>query len=241
MESGREQNYWPGFVDALSNVVLTLVFVLVVFVFALALVSSKVQKRVQEIEESKKSTQAQAQMQDETPQQVAALKEQLNKALTELQQYHAQNDNSASNNVESGAVDATAVASQNKDMEIAVEDKPIKENHQGQGLVKIEGSANAVTLAYPVSAAEIDDKSSAELGHVLDAIEKKTGKHKIKLRSIIGREPFTAARRLAYYRAIGVRNYLMTKGYGDGSAISSVIVQPTEPQDAHVEIVFDHE
>ena len=42
MESGREQNFWPGFVDALSNLVLTLVFVMVIFVLALFYLSSKV-------------------------------------------------------------------------------------------------------------------------------------------------------------------------------------------------------
>ena len=48
MDGGREQNYWPGFVDALSNVVLTLVFVLVIFVFALAMASNKVEEKMQE-------------------------------------------------------------------------------------------------------------------------------------------------------------------------------------------------
>lgn len=43
MESNsREQNFWPGFVDALSNLVLTLVFVMVIFVLALFYLSSKV-------------------------------------------------------------------------------------------------------------------------------------------------------------------------------------------------------
>ena len=62
MEGGREQNYWPGFVDALSNVVLTLVFVLVVFVFALVMASSKVSKKMQEVtqaEQAQKEGQAQ--------------------------------------------------------------------------------------------------------------------------------------------------------------------------------------
>lgn len=45
MESGKkEQNFWPGFVDALSNLVLTLVFVMVIFVLALFYLSSKVSK-----------------------------------------------------------------------------------------------------------------------------------------------------------------------------------------------------
>lgn len=59
MEGGREQNYWPGFVDVLSNVVLTLVFVLVVFVIALSLSANKVEKKLQEIIEQKKKIEEQ--------------------------------------------------------------------------------------------------------------------------------------------------------------------------------------
>lgn len=58
MEGGKEQNYWPGFVDALANVVLTLVFVLVVFVFALALNANKVEKQLTEMVEQKKEEHA---------------------------------------------------------------------------------------------------------------------------------------------------------------------------------------
>jgi len=50
VENSREQNYWPGFVDALSNVVLTLVFVLVIFVFALAMASNKIEQKLQEVQ-----------------------------------------------------------------------------------------------------------------------------------------------------------------------------------------------
>ena len=38
---GREQNFWPGFVDALSNVVLVMIFVVVVFVVTLFYYSQK--------------------------------------------------------------------------------------------------------------------------------------------------------------------------------------------------------
>ncbi|MBI3446689.1 MAG: hypothetical protein HY055_15345, partial [Magnetospirillum sp.] len=51
--SDKEQNYWPGFVDALSNVVLTLVFVLVVFVFALVITSGKVKQKSAQMAEQK--------------------------------------------------------------------------------------------------------------------------------------------------------------------------------------------
>lgn len=71
MEGGKEANYWPGFVDALSNVVLTLVFVLVIFVFALLLESNKVEKKMEEVQASEKATQA--------------AQEQLNQALAEVE------------------------------------------------------------------------------------------------------------------------------------------------------------
>lgn len=51
--NGREENYWPGFVDALSNVVLTLIFVLVVFVFALAMLANKTSNAVNAIVQEK--------------------------------------------------------------------------------------------------------------------------------------------------------------------------------------------
>ncbi len=57
MEGGREQNYYPGFVDALSNVVLTLVFVLVIFVFALLMSSDKVAQKMNQVVEAEKAAQ----------------------------------------------------------------------------------------------------------------------------------------------------------------------------------------
>lgn len=42
MERSRELNYWPGFVDVLSNLVLTLVFLLIIFVVAMFAYAGKV-------------------------------------------------------------------------------------------------------------------------------------------------------------------------------------------------------
>ena len=76
MEGGKEANYWPGFVDALSNVVLTLVFVLVIFVFALLMASNKVAKKMDEVVAAEKAgKEGQAQ---------------LDKALLELERTHEQ-------------------------------------------------------------------------------------------------------------------------------------------------------
>lgn len=92
MEGGKEQNYWPGFVDALSNVVLTLVFVLVIFVFALLMASQKVSKKMAEATAAEQAhNEAQAQ---------------LNKALTELQEIRQKESQDTAASKAAGAKDA---------------------------------------------------------------------------------------------------------------------------------------
>jgi hypothetical protein len=82
MESGKDLSYWPGFVDALANVVLTLVFVLVVFVFVLVMASNKVGQKVLELAELAKEREAQRVLsQTET----LDLRSELREALSHLQ------------------------------------------------------------------------------------------------------------------------------------------------------------
>jgi len=58
MEGGKEQNFWPGFVDALSNVVLVMIFVVVVFVVTLFYYSQKLaQAKIAKIVQSQESGQ----------------------------------------------------------------------------------------------------------------------------------------------------------------------------------------
>lgn len=46
METGKTANYWPGFVDALTNVVIAMVFVIVVLAIALSFAAQLMGKRV---------------------------------------------------------------------------------------------------------------------------------------------------------------------------------------------------
>jgi len=48
MEGGKTANYWPGFVDALTNVVIAMVFVIVVLAIALSFAAQLMGKRVAE-------------------------------------------------------------------------------------------------------------------------------------------------------------------------------------------------
>jgi hypothetical protein len=127
MEGGKEQNYWPGFVDALSNVVLTLVFVLVIFVFALLMASNKVAQKMGEVVNAEKNQQeGQAQ---------------LNKALAELEQLRAQEASSPEANKNPGSDTSNACVKFNKsDATQKVELAP------DQGSVLIFFGINAISV-----------------------------------------------------------------------------------------------
>ena len=226
MEGGREQNYWPGFVDALSNVVLTLVFVLVIFVFALVMGSNKVEQKVRE--ESEKQTQSQNQAIEQENTELKKKVEQLTIEINQLRTTSAQNA--------SGAKDQQSIASDNVDKQIQIEEKP---QGQNQGGVQVLQKATGVVLSFPNSVAEVDEKSADKLGHILAATIKNVGKHKVIIRSIVGKETLSAAQRLAYYRAVGARNYLISKLQETPSDIKVSIVNPPKPEDGRVEIIFE--
>jgi hypothetical protein len=183
---GKEQNYWPGFVDALSNVVLTLVFVLVIFVFALVMASSKiadhVEKRVRsEIETSESS-------------------------------------------VKEGKG------------EIYIESDTL--DQRKEGAVGIANSDQGVVLDYPQGITEMDAKSAESLDQNLLKLKKRAaGAHTIQMRSFVGKESYSAARRFAYYRAMSVRNRLIKLGEAPVK-IKISIVNPSKPEDGRVEIIF---
>lgn len=236
---GREQNYWPGFVDALSNVVLTLVFVLVIFVFALVMASNKVERKMQEVVQSQKAQKDEMQemttLKQTTAKEAAELQQKLAEAMAEINRLRA---SAGSDKLETGALNKTAMALSNADQHIEIVEK--SETQTKQGVLDVrQRDKDKIVLGYPLSVTEMDEKSATELGHIVAAIVKSIGKHKIVLRSIVGKESFSAARRLAYYRAINTRNFLLTKSNENPNNITSMIIEPQQPEDGRVEIIFE--
>jgi len=249
MEGGREQNYWPGFVDALSNVVLTLVFVLVIFVFALVIASNKVEQKMQELASKDQTVQQATQAPPAPPpppppveveKKNEELKQELMKAQTEIKELREEIIKSAAEKQSTGSTSTTAI-NDTPSKESTIEVKEQAPPKPVNGSVSIRGSQASVVVGYPSAVTQLDDKASAELGHVLAAMKQKFSGRKVTVRSIIGKEPFSAARRYAYYRAIGARNYLITNQIAANSDINSILVQPPTPEDGRVEIVFEHQ
>jgi len=245
--SGREQNYWPGFVDALSNVVLTLVFVLVVFVFALVLSSDKLRKRAQELTESVK--QEEVARQNALTEKEALQKEQ-REVLAQLQlaqdKVHELEASAAHLKHQLAAVREqrqAEVRPENPANLIAARTE-IKVVAPAPDLAKgdadLSRDNDAIVLLFPRNVFQLDDKAKAALDGVLDAQADKLKGALSAVLSLTGAETYSEARRLAYFRGLVVRNYLIDKGLGDGRTIHVMIEPGKENRDGRVEIRFRH-
>lgn len=208
--NSREENYWPGFVDALSNVVLTLVFVLVVFVFAMAMSANKVEQRMQEIKEAEAKL---LQLQDQKPGE---------------QGFGAE--------IGAGQSQQVAIQEEGKSVEVAVQ--KTEEAQTRRGATTFEESSDRLIIFYPNSIVAMDENSIAKLNDILAKSKEKATNYGILIRSYTGPEPFSQANRLAYYRALTVRKHLIDNGFGENANIETKVLQPSKPADGHVEIIF---
>jgi septal ring factor EnvC (AmiA/AmiB activator) len=221
MESGREQNYWPGFVDAMSNVVLTLVFVLVIFVFALAITSSKVEQKLNAVAKEVVGKKLESKISLE---KAAELEKQLEQANLEIKKLRA--SAAQSQKVESG-----------KKIQVETAEAP-----QGSvGPVQIKRSDNSIVINFPEFVTEMDAKSVEELESVLAPIVSQGVKYKLLVRSSLGHEVYSVAQRLAYYRAMNVRNYLLAKQGAAQVSIKVSIVSKPLVDGGKVEVIFENE
>lgn len=236
MGEGKELNYWPGFVDALSNVVLTLVFVLVVFVFALVMASNKVGQKVLELAELAKEREAQRvvaegemlDLRKELRDALAALQdarnesERLKKQVEELKKNHVP-----------GSEELNALKEK---VQIKVDAKPAANDNKEDA--DVERGTGVIIIVFPRGIFELNDKAKAELVKTLAGQKAQLAGMNAQVRSVMGAETFSEARRLAYYRGLTVRNALIDQGLGTGKSISVNIEQDNEVGDGRVEIRF---
>ena len=155
MEGGKEQNYWPGFVDALSNVVLTLVFVLVIFVFALMISSNKVENKMKEVvfaEKAQKDSQAQ-----------------LDQALAELQQIRGQDKQ----NSPQKPMTAEEAQQQQACLRFAKSDNTQKAD--------VNTDAMSIMVTFGANAISVTDDTNKIVHDFIEAYKAKTGNTPAKL------------------------------------------------------------
>jgi hypothetical protein len=189
MEGGREQNFWPGFVDALSNLVLTLVFVMVIFVLALFYLSSKVSKTKMD------------NLCPETKSELTQVKKELEETRNALKA-------------------ALAGASQVKERVNAGEKKlpPLKREKVSTDV----SGGSSIVIRYPMGVVELDDEAKQTLDKAIAPLLASGQQVKTILNAIPGPETFSEGKRLSFFRAVAIRNYLISKGVAKGNIDSKV-------------------
>lgn len=236
MGHGKELNYWPGFVDALSNVVLTLVFVLVVFVFALVMASNKVGQKVLELAEIAKDRETQRVVAES---EMLDLRQELRDALTALQETKTENEKlkkqveDLKRNHVPGSEELNALKEK---VQIKVDATP--RDNKDPDSPDVERNTGAIVVTFPRGVFELNDKAKADLEKALAAQKSTLAGMNAQVKTIMGAETFSEARRLAYYRGMTVRNSLIDQGLGTGKTISITIEQDKEVGDGRVEIRF---
>lgn len=235
MDSGKEQNFWPGFVDALSNVVLVMIFVVVVFVVTLFYYSQK----LAEIRVSKMITKGMVQTQSGAakvkPDKVnapegedadtARLKSEnrdKSNQIDQLKREIAQLKTSQSApplQADAGSLRSNAGSRGNNNIQVRVE----KAKEIAPGL-SIEGGDKAVVLNFEKETTELSEDGGKALdGSIGEWVKKvKSQQGKIVITGVIGSAEFSEARRRAYYRTVAVRNHLIDAGVDKERVVSRV-------------------
>jgi len=192
MESGREQNFWPGFVDALSNLVLTLVFVMVIFVLALFYLSSKVSKsKMDALCPETKAELAQAKK------ELAETREALRVALSQASQVK-------------GRVDAG-------------EKKPPPLLTKEKISTEATNAGSSIIIRFPMGVVDLDDDAKQALDKAIAPLLASGQQIRTSLSAVPGPETYSEGKRLSFFRAVAIRNYLISKGVAKSNIDSKVV------------------
>lgn len=201
--TGKETNYWPGFVDALANVVVTMIFVIVVFTIALLYFS---QNKVKEALAAAQKVAVQTPpVPTPTPAPVVA---ELQKRVAELQK---END-TLKRQIQvtaGGAGSPQGGAVPRSEIKVA-ESAPPPGPPPAQA--RIQGTQSAVQIVFPTGAIEMDAAALSRLEAAFAGIAEQARASGVELVGIAEVGPYSEGRRLSYYRNLALRNWLIEKG-----------------------------
>jgi len=241
MEGGKEQNFWPGFVDALSNVVLVMIFVVVVFVVTLFYYSQKLaqfkaikflektqqteqvdkpakspEPNVSKVDDANKPESANVKVKDEDQsKEIAALKGQIAELKIKLA--------AGSNTAEPGSLRSDESAPTKVIQIEKVKQNNVPDSPQG---IKLDNLKDAVTLHFDRDAVELNGESTKTLDSNLKRWAERLKlqpQAKLVITGVVGTVSYTEGRRRAYYRAVAVRNYLIDLGIAPTHVVSRVV------------------
>lgn len=194
--SSREQNFWPGFVDALTNLVLVLVFVVVVFTFALFYFASQLAKQ--------KINEVRAEYEKSAFERMLSAKE-----LKSMRETRRALTRDVSSKMTPGGGTPSSGAS-NSGTRTDIERNASQAQPLDQGLpVAVTGQGGAVVVAFAPGVADLSQKETSAIDAALGAVD---AARRYELTAEPAEPSPSEGRRLAYYRIAAIRNHLVAAG-----------------------------
>lgn len=218
--------FWPGYVDAVTNLAINLLFVIAVMAIVVisaimqmakmtetpaSVAHAKLQAKSPESRDAKKIAELEKQL---TTTQ-AALKEALAKSAAQS----SQTTTSTQTQKQSANGGSAGNSGENTQEEvIQASEKKVK----ATGNNTLEANRKGIVVAFSADVVEMSDKEATELVSKMSAVAAvKTSHWQI---AVVSPKGFSEAIRLAYYRASAVRNVLLKNGV-PASAIDMRVVE----------------
>lgn len=208
MEGGKTANYWPGFVDALTNVVIAMVFVIVVLAMALSFAAQLMSKRLAQQYMGKQRA-AQAASAPADKRRPLPTKLELDTSQTSPQ---AQETSKARDRIEPKVIKVDA-----------------HESAESSSGGRVQTINNVVRLDYADTALTLDFNATEALRSAMAAQKART----IDAQIIIvarGRDmELSDNQRAAYLRVLAVRNELIDDGFKTDRIIVRIDTEHNDP------------
>jgi hypothetical protein len=246
MEHGkRSMNYWPGFVDALSNMVMVMIFVVLVFTVALVYFSMNVaQNRTTESDQQLVDRGAAA-IREQMSAENEGLREALANQVNEVDRLNAElaREQKSSNSGKPVMPSAVIVSGQSKAQTMmpgpeSIVDRngvAVVSNDRGATPPTVAGSNDMISITFQNEATELGESAAKTLQQALaPALTPDAHSHFEIIAEISGTDGYTGARRRAYFRTLSLRNALMQYGVKTEVITTKIVDRSGNDPGAHV-------
>lgn len=227
--TSREQNFWPGFVDALTNVVLVMVFVVVVFAIALFASVAKITKAYVDRQVTERLHDEMKSMSEKTEQAMQVADAQLARA-DRLQAENASLNAAlkVANENASRAASFTCVGGKAG---------AVRQQSAEVPPVSISGRYPSITVTYGSGVTRLEKKLLEALDEAIAGYEG-ASQWEVSLRARTSEFSPSEAQRLAFYRIAVLRDYLVSKGVSPQRIETVILTEPSRSGRSTVTLQF---
>ncbi len=253
----EEENHWPGFVDALSTIVMVVTFLLIILVVVIVVISQQVNPetdrnedvssgvQVAELEADLAQVAEQLVAQSETIEEQETLIDEITQAAEQQIETIVEQEQTIKNLTESA--EQTVVADLGDTVQVQAEipiieteiivprldENVVTQNQRSE----IETAQAVMTVLFEENTIELDEPSRVKAADFLEENSVVSLGQKVVAMSYYDADSISVsqAKRTAYYRLLSVRNALLDSGV-EGENISASVQAATINQDGSTNV-----